>query len=58
VTRIQNIRRDLGRITEYINGTRTRKLTKHVEKIIRERKVHGKHENKNVKSEEYKDTLY
>jgi hypothetical protein len=30
--------RDLGRITQYINDTRTRKLTKRVEKIIREKR--------------------
>jgi hypothetical protein len=57
-TRIQNIRKDLGRITQYINGTRTRKLIKHVGKITREKKVHGKHEIENVQLEEYKDTLY
>jgi hypothetical protein len=56
--RIQNICRDMGRMTQYINGTRTRKLTKHVRKITREKKVHGKHENENVQLEEYKDTLY
>jgi len=47
-THVENIRKDLGRLTQYINGTRT----KRVRKILRDREIQSKYEADNTKLEE------
>jgi len=56
-TRVENIRKGLGRLTQYINDARTKRLTKRVRKILRDKEIHSKYESDNTKLKEYKDTL-
>lgn len=54
---IEKLRADIGRLTQYINNNRSRKLVKKVETIIKNNTLHTRHENKNKKPEEFLDTL-
>nr|XP_026490718.1 uncharacterized protein LOC113396867 [Vanessa tameamea] len=46
--KIKDLRRKIGRLTQYMNGNRSRKLTKHVEAILERYKIHSTHENTNT----------
>ncbi|CAH2107788.1 unnamed protein product [Euphydryas editha] len=54
---IEKLRADCGRLTQYINNNRSRKIIKHVKAIFETRNTHTKHENNNTKPEEFLDTL-
>lgn len=54
---IEKIRADLGRLTQYINNNRSNKIVKRVEAIFKNCYIHTKHENNNVKPEQFLDTL-
>ncbi|XP_047546074.1 uncharacterized protein LOC125077984 [Vanessa atalanta] len=55
--KIQNLRRDIGRLTEHINGNRTNRLTLLVETIKNKYKIHSQHEEPNSSNEHFLDTL-
>ncbi|CAH2088874.1 unnamed protein product [Euphydryas editha] len=50
---IEKLRADCGRLTQYINNNRSRKLIRHVKVIFETRNTHSKHENSNTKPEEF-----
>ncbi|KAL0809154.1 hypothetical protein ABMA28_011389 [Loxostege sticticalis] len=50
--RTGTLRADIGRLTQYINGNRSRKVVKHVEQIFKKFKVHTRHEQDNRRPEE------
>ncbi|XP_050679442.1 uncharacterized protein LOC126975555 [Leptidea sinapis] len=54
---IEKLRADCGRLTQYINNNRSRKIIKHVKAIFKTGNTHTKHENSNIKPEEFLDTL-
>ena len=54
---IQKLRADIGKLTQYINNNRPKKITERVEFLLRTTKVHTKHERINKKPEEVLDTL-
>ncbi|XP_064292512.1 uncharacterized protein LOC135310067 [Plodia interpunctella] len=54
---IESIRADIGRVTQYINNNRSRKLVQKVEEIFQKLRVHSKYDKNNEKPEEYLDTL-
>ncbi|XP_045492418.1 uncharacterized protein LOC123691877 [Colias croceus] len=54
---IEKLRADCGRLTQYINNNRSKKLVKKVEAIFKTRLTHTRHENNNKKPEEFLDTL-
>lgn len=54
---IEKLRADCGRLTQYINNNRSRKLIKKIELIFSNRLTHTKHENNNRKPQEFLDTL-
>ncbi|KAG6439145.1 hypothetical protein O3G_MSEX000525, partial [Manduca sexta] len=54
---IEKLRVDIGRLTQYVKGNRSRKVTKRVEAIFKNTTTHTRHENDNKRPEEYLDTL-
>ena len=56
INRIDDIRRDLGRITQYIHGNRSSKLTRQVQHITTKLNNHTTREQ-NTNYNEHKDTL-
>ncbi|XP_064076354.1 uncharacterized protein LOC135194637 [Vanessa tameamea] len=54
---IKKLRADIGRLTQYLKGNRSKKVVKKVEIIFKNTKVHTIHERENKKPEEYIDTL-
>ncbi|XP_064072076.1 uncharacterized protein LOC113393371 [Vanessa tameamea] len=55
--KIQDLRRDIGRLTEHINGNKTNRLTLLVEAIKNKYKIHSQHEEPNSSNEHFLDTL-
>ena len=55
--KIEDLRVKIGRLTHYINGNRGRKLTRHINKILNDYKVHTTHEENNTKLPHFLDTL-
>lgn len=55
--RIEDIRCKLARLTQYRQGRRSKKLNKHVKKILRSTAIHTKHEPQNKHVDEHIDTL-
>ncbi|XP_046969715.1 uncharacterized protein LOC124537048 [Vanessa cardui] len=54
---IKKLRADIGRLTQYIKGNRSKKVVEKVEIIFKNTKLHTIHERENKKPEEYIDTL-
>ncbi|XP_026737509.1 uncharacterized protein LOC113500810 [Trichoplusia ni] len=54
---IEKLRADCGRLTQFINNNRSRKVIKRVEAIFKSRITHTRHEDNNRKPEEFLDTL-
>ncbi|KAL0871314.1 hypothetical protein ABMA27_005059 [Loxostege sticticalis] len=56
-SKIEDLRAKIGRLTQYINGSRSRKLVKHVNKILTAYKIHTVHEEANTQLIHFLDTL-
>nr|AAA92147.1 reverse transcriptase [Bombyx mori] len=54
---IAKLRADIGKLTQYINNNRSKKVVQSVEQIFKNTKIHTSHENGNKKSQEFLDTL-
>jgi hypothetical protein len=54
---ITQLRSDIGRLTQYINNNRSRRVVDRVEEIFRNFSIHSSHENNNNRPEEFLDTL-
>ncbi|XP_028158680.1 uncharacterized protein LOC114351604 [Ostrinia furnacalis] len=54
---ITDLRADIGRLTQYINNNRSKKLVEKVEKILKNNKKHSTHENNNCTPHDVLDTL-
>lgn len=55
--KISDIRRDIGRLTSFINGNRSKKITRLVESIIHRNRIHAQHNPLNVNAKNCIDTL-
>ena len=55
--KIEDIRKDIGRLKEYIGGIRTRKVQKRVEEIMRQAQQHTQQDPQNCTPEQCLDTL-
>lgn len=55
--RVQNLRSDIGRLTDYIRGNRNRTIVAAVEKVKTRYQSHAQHENPNTQLNHYLDTL-
>lgn len=56
-TKIDALRRDIGQLTEYHRGVRSRKLKKRVEEIMSQTRIHTQHEPANNSVHQCLDTL-
>ncbi|KAJ0173873.1 hypothetical protein K1T71_011022 [Dendrolimus kikuchii] len=54
---IENLRKDIGRLYQYKNGNRSRKLVNKVQKIIERTLCHNRHENINRTVDDFLDTI-
>lgn len=55
--RIQDIRANIGRLSEFINGNRSERLKKTVDEIKTRYKIHSQHEGENTELSHFLDTL-
>ncbi|CAK1593328.1 unnamed protein product [Parnassius mnemosyne] len=55
--KVQDFRRDIGRLTEYIKGNRSNRLITLVEAIKNKYRIHSQHEEPNLSDEQFLDTL-
>lgn len=55
--KIDNLRKDIGHLTEYQNGIRTTKIKKSAERIMARTQQHSRHEPLNSNSQQCLDTL-
>ena len=55
--KIEQLRKDIGRCTQYLRGNRSNTLCKKIKRIINKTKIHSKHENYNQTIEQNVDTL-
>ncbi|CAH2106131.1 unnamed protein product [Euphydryas editha] len=55
--RLEKLRTQIGRLTQFINGSRSRQLEKHVKSIVEHNKIHTVHENENTQLTHTLDTL-
>ena len=55
--RIEKLRKDIGRLTQYAKGNNSKRLTTHVHKIMHNHSQHSKYEKDNKTPNEYIDTL-
>lgn len=54
---IEDLRKDIGRLTQYKSGNNSKKLCKKVKEILNKTKQHSSREQSNIKINEYLDTL-
>lgn len=57
IIRIDTLRRDIGRMTQYMNGNRSRKIVKAVEEIMKSNQHHAEHSQPNTTALHGLDTL-
>ncbi|KAL0883753.1 hypothetical protein ABMA27_015858 [Loxostege sticticalis] len=56
-TDIEQLRKDIGRLTQFKNGNKAKKLVKKVKAILEKTKTHSKYDDPNKKVDEHLDTL-
>ncbi|KOB75681.1 Uncharacterized protein OBRU01_07008, partial [Operophtera brumata] len=55
--KVGELRKKIGRLTQYMNGNRSRALTRQINKILEQNKVHSTHEEPNTDLAHFMDTL-
>ncbi|XP_052756188.1 uncharacterized protein LOC128201893 [Galleria mellonella] len=55
--KIEDLRRDIGRMIQYMRGNRSRRLKQHIDNIKNTYKIHTKHEEPHVTDNQVLDTL-
>ncbi|KAJ0173906.1 hypothetical protein K1T71_010052 [Dendrolimus kikuchii] len=55
--KLKDIRKKIGRLTQFIQGNRSRNITKHSERIMEQYKAHTLHEEPNTQAAHVLDTL-
>ncbi|KAL0841160.1 hypothetical protein ABMA28_014906 [Loxostege sticticalis] len=56
-TDIEQLRKDIGRLTQFKNGNKAKKLVQKVKAILEKTKTHSKYDDPNKKLDEHLDTL-
>lgn len=55
--KISELRRDIGRLTQYQNGNNSRRINKYIEGIMEKYRIHTQHEETNTDVSKFLDTL-